>query len=104
MFELNWYSVGNYTVAILITTSLILGIMHFVSKGKVWKSFTPDSYKCGMVQMLSVDDVPNLTSIYDSQIEAGSKIKACNTPQAFIYGTNLCTLKDGNYTCRTNPT
>jgi hypothetical protein len=95
----NWYAVGNYTIAMFVTTAIILGVMHFASKGRVWKSFSSDSYKCGMLQMLSSSDVPNLTGIYENQNTASQGALACNSPQAFMYDGKMCTLHNGSYVC-----
>ena len=54
--------------------------------------------------MLSTNDLPNLTGLYDSQTDAGNQVLKCNAPQAFVYGDNLCTLNDGVYSCGANAT
>lgn len=99
MFNINWSSIGNYTSAIVITAAIILGIFHFMTKGRMWKTFNEEQYKCGVVQLLSSEQVPNLTGIYSTPLEASSAVLKCNSPQAFKYDSNLCTLDKGKYSC-----
>lgn len=103
MFSINWALVGNYSIAIIVTTALIVGVLHFSTQGRLWKTFSTDQYKCGMVQILSDNETPNLTGIFDSPKEASTAALNCNSPQAFLYDRNLCTLKDGKYTCFPEP-
>ena len=101
---MNFAAIGNYLIAITVTVAITMGVMRFLSKGRVWKTFNNDLYKCGMVQMLSSDATPDLTGLYSSPTEASSAVLNCSSPQAFVYDKNLCTLKNGKYTCYPQPT
>lgn len=103
MFGINWASVGNYTIAIIVTAAILLSVFHFSTKGRMWKTFNNDQYKCGMVQILASDQTPNLTGLYASPTEASTAVLNCNTPQAFTYGDQLCTLHNGKYVCYPEP-
>jgi len=99
----NWAAIGNYTFAIIITLLLTMSVVHFMTKGRAWKTFNTDQYRCGMVQILSTEQTPNLTGIYPTATAASKAVLACNAPQAFKYDHTLCTLDNGKYTCYPEP-
>ena len=101
--SLNWVAIGNYTIAILITTVLVLGALHFASHGRVWKTFSENQYKCGTMNLLSINQTPDLTGLYPSSSDAAKAALSCSSPQAFTYSGDLCTLKNGEYVCYTAP-
>lgn len=101
--DLNWAAIGNYTIAIIITAAIIMSVLHFTTKGRVWKTFDKDKYKCGMVQILSTDQTPDLTGLYSTPTEASSAVLNCNAPQAFLFDHKLCTLRNGKYSCYPEP-
>jgi hypothetical protein len=102
--DIQWNQVGQYALAIAVTTALIFIILHFSTEGRIWGTFSKDKYKCTMIEILSKDQTPNLTGLFSSSTEAGQYLTKCNSPQAFYHDHNLCTLKDGKYTCYPDPT
>lgn len=100
---INWAAIGNYTVAIVLTAAIVISVMHVATKGRIWKTFDTDKYKCGMVQILSADQTPDLTGLYPTPTDASSAVLNCNAPQAFLFDHQLCTLHDGKYTCYPQP-
>jgi len=100
----SWATVGNYTITILLTVGVIMMIFHFATKGRIWSAFSSDKYKCGMVQMLSVNETPDVTGLFATQQDAADAVLKCNAPQAFTYDHHLCTLHEGKYGCIPSPT
>jgi hypothetical protein len=103
MSFLNWFSIGNYIIAIAVTAAIILISLHYASSGRIWNTFSKNSYTCGMVKLLSDNETPNLTGLFSSEKDASSAIVTCNTPQAFYFDHKICTLKDGIYSCYPEP-
>lgn len=92
----------------IMYTTLVVGVMlillHFSTRGRIWKTFTYEDYKCGAVSMLSERGVPNVSGLYADENEAAAKLLQCNRPQAFAYGNKLCTMQDGQYKCQNTST
>lgn len=93
-------SIFQYFASTLCVVGLVLLILHFSTQGRIWKTFSQDDYKCGMSQILSADSTPNLTGIYPTRKLAEESVLKCNSPQAFRFDQELCTLEKGAYKCQ----
>lgn len=101
---MDWIAVGNYLLGIILTILLVLAVLHFASAGRIWNVFSTDKYKCGMVQILSSTQAPDLTGLYASSADASTGALSCNVPQAFYYDDSMCTLNGGKYVCTAKTT
>lgn len=93
-------------VTAVLTALLTLASLYVASRGRLRYIFTTDSFKCGAVWARAYENPfanLNVTGMYNSAQDAGAAMHGCKQPENYVWGDQLCTLKDGKYACITKP-